>query len=573
MFIMVGLSLAVSILDGFGLTMFLPLLQMVSGDGNINPEQLGSLSFIVDGMEYIGVSMTLTSVLLFMILFFVLKGMATYLNSLYNVIIEQYFIRTLRLRLLNQFNKISFNYFINTDAGRIQNTLSGEVNAVSSAFRSYFRTLQQGVMVAVYLGFAFILDPQFAVLISIGGLLTNFLFRIIYKHTKTASRRFTRSSHGYQGLLIQHVANFKYLRATGSVNKHSHRLKEQIVEIEKSRRKIGILAGISAAAREPLLVMVVASVILIQVYLLGGSMSAILLSLLFFYRALSSLVLMQEQWNSFMGVAGSMENMEAFEKEIQTAQETNGKEIFKNFDKEIVLQDLHFSFGDTPIIRGIDLNISKNQSVAFVGESGSGKTTLVNLISGLLEAESGEISIDGNNVQDLNKTSYQSRLGYITQEAVIFNDTIFNNVSFWDEPTPENIDRFNKALEQAAILDFVKELPEQEHTLLGNNGINLSGGQRQRISIARELYKDIDILIMDEATSALDSETEKAIQESIEALHGKYTLIIIAHRLSTIRNVDKVIFMHKGKIINQGNFEEVIENSDAFKRMVELQEL
>jgi subfamily B ATP-binding cassette protein MsbA len=154
---------------------------------------------------------------------------------------------------------------------------------------------------------------------------------------------------------------------------------------------------------------------------------------------------------------------------------------------------------------------------------------------------------------------------------VIFSDTVFNNVTFWAEKNEENTKRFWEALERAHIADFIRELTESENSMLGSNGILVSGGQKQRISIARELYKDIDILIMDEATSALDSESEKIIQENIDSLKGRITLLIVAHRLATIKNVDKVVLLHKGQIIGLDGFRELLSQSSVFKRMVDLQ--
>ncbi len=200
-------------------------------------------------------------------------------------------------------------------------------------------------------------------------------------------------------------------------------------------------------------------------------------------------------------------------------------------------------------------------------------STLVNIIAGLLDANSGTYAIDGNWVESLDKYSFQKKVGYISQETVIFNASIFDNVTLWDEPTEENILRFEQALSRASLTSFVDSLQTGKETELGNNGINLSGGQKQRISIARELYKDVDILILDEATSALDSETEKIIQENIDALKGQFTIIIIAHRLATIRNADKVVLMSDGKIVSQGDFDALKESSPKFKKMVQLQEL
>ncbi|WP_265163909.1 ATP-binding cassette domain-containing protein [Salinimicrobium tongyeongense] len=173
----------------------------------------------------------------------------------------------------------------------------------------------------------------------------------------------------------------------------------------------------------------------------------------------------------------------------------------------------------------------------------------------------------------LDMMSLQERIGYITQDPVIFGDTLFNNVTFWAEDNEKNRQKFWKAIEQAAILDFVHELPAKEETILGNNGVNLSGGQRQRISIARELFKQVEILILDEATSALDSETERAIQTNIEKLKGSYTMLIVAHRIATIKNADKIVVMKNGEIADIGEFKDLVAHSSYFGKLVALQEI
>jgi subfamily B ATP-binding cassette protein MsbA len=468
---------------------------------------------------------------------------------------------------------MDFKSFITSDAGRIQNTMSGEVDSVARGFASYFGTIEQGIMVFVYMAFAFFVNVQFAILVTMGGLITNFLYKIIYSHTKKASTKLTFSNNSYQGLIIQHVSNFKYLKATGRVQDYSERLENEIINIESSRKKIGVLGSIGLAAREPLLVAVVACVILIQTQIFGGAMGTILISLLFFYRALTALVSTQLHWNAFISVSGSMENMKDFQSKIESDREKNGKISFDKFKKSIVIDQVDFSYGEFKVLKNINLNIQKNQSIAFVGESGSGKTTLVNLIAALLPEDNGGLFVDGIPFSDLDKNTYQKRIGYITQDPVIFNDSIYNNVTFWSDLTPENLQRFENVIQQASLSKFLKVLPDGKDTELGNNGINLSGGQKQRISIARELYKDIDILIMDEATSALDSETEVTIQQSIDNLKGQYTILIVAHRLSTIRNVDRIVYMNNGKIENEGTFSELVFKQPRFKKMVELQEI
>jgi len=563
----------VSVLDGLGLSMFLPLLQVVDNRGAVDAEAMGNLRFLVNGMESLGIELTVGFVLLFMLLFFLFKGIAYYFSSIYLVVLQQSFISKVRLKLLSALNRMSFKSFITSDAGRIQNTMGGEVDSVARAFGSYFGTIDQGVMVFVYMSFAFFVDVKFAVLVSIGGAITNILYKLIYSRTKNASRTLTTSNHSYQGLIIQHVSNFKYLKATGRVEQYGRRLTSQIANIEESRKKIGMLGSIGLAAREPLLVAVVASVILIQTQFFGSEIGTILISLLFFYRALTSLLAMQTHWNAFMSVSGSLENMQDFQRDIESNEEENGDIHFSNFKNAIDIREVDFYYGTSKILDNISLKISKNQSTALVGESGSGKTTLVNLIAGLLTEDNGEICVDSIPIKKLNRESYQKRIGYITQDPVVFNDTIFNNVTFWSEPNPENLQRFEETMEKASLSKFLKTLPNGKETELGSNGINLSGGQKQRISIARELYKNIDILIMDEATSALDSETELAIQQSIDALQGQYTILIVAHRLSTIRNVDHIVYLNNGKIESEGNFLALSKKHPRFRKMVELQEI
>ena len=573
-FIAFFLSVAVSFLDGLGLTMFFPLLQVVGVEAvGSESSDLGNLTYLMDGIESLGISLTLGSVLIIMLVFFTFKGVAFYFSYVYRIILQQSFIRKLRVNLLDGLNRMSFKRFILSDAGRIQNTLSGEVNSVSTSFNAYFASFEQVIMLVVYIGFAFFLDAKFALLVCVGGGLTHFLYKIIYKRTTVASYSLTEYNNVFQGQIIQYVGNFKYLKASGRVNTYGDRLKETVSNIEESRKRMGILSSIGGAAREPLMVGIIVLVIFIQIKFLEGNLGTMLISLMFFYRGLSALVSLQQSWNSYLGVSGSMANMQSFLQLLKETREEDGTIKVDQFKEKISLEKVGFSYGETKILKNIHLDISKNESIAFVGESGSGKTTLVNLLAALLPESEGEIKVDGIPIKQLHKESYQKRIGYVSQDAVIFNDTIFNNVTFWAEPTPENWERFTQSIEKASLKEFLSELPEGAETLLGNNGINLSGGQKQRISIARELYKDIDILILDEATSALDSETEKVIQDSIESLQGNFTLLIVAHRLSTIRNVDRVVLMDKGEIVDMDSFDKLIQKQDRFRKMVELQEL
>lgn len=574
MLLVLLLSILIGLLDGLGLTMFLPLLQMADGSASAGGAGLGNLNFVVKGINALGIELTIKAALLFLFVFFVLKGIVVYIASVYKVKINQFFASTLRINLTTLFTKYSFKAFVTADVGRIQNSFTGEIARISLAYSNYSECIQQIVMVLVYLGFVFMVDWKFALLVCIGGLISNLFFKGLFKKTKIQSVELTINGSNLHGFIIQYITNFKYLKATGFLPVYARKLINGIKQIEQNNTQMGILNSQISALREPFMIGIVCAVILIQVTYLNGNLGAIMVSLLFFYRALTALMAFQSKYNSFLSAYGALENIQDFEEDLKTHTESVGITTLTSFQHHIVLKDLDFGY-DSPdgVLKQINLTIHKNETVAFVGESGSGKTTLVNLVSGLLRPNAGAVLIDGIGHEEINVLSFQSRIGYISQDPVMFNDTIFNNVTFWAEPTKANQSRFWESISKAALTDFIETLPEQEQTLLGNNGINLSGGQKQRISIARELYKDIDILILDEATSALDSETEREIQENIDALKGTYTILIIAHRLATIKKADVIYLMDKGTIIDKGNFEQLIASSPRFRRMVELQEI
>lgn len=558
-FIAFFLSTLVGFLDGFGLTMFLPLLNVMTGDGQASFDDMGNLSFISQFIETSGLEVSLILILQLMILFFVLKAITKYSNDILKVILQQKLILSVRIDLLNLINNLNYKFFAKSNIGRIQNTMTGELTRIQTAYDYYFQILEQSVLVIVYMAFAYYVDFKFALLITIGGAIANLFYKVIHKLSEGLSLKFSSDNNTYEGQVIQHITNFKYLRATGSADNFANRLINTIKKIETSRKKLGFLNSLIKAVREPLLIIIVSSVILLQTYFLGGEIAPIIISLLFFFRALSSLTQLQHNRNMFLANSGSIKNLQSFQEDLKTNQIISKGDIPYKFKNKIELSNLSFSYDDEKIIDSVSLEILKNETVALIGESGSGKTTLVNLISGLLRSDSGKITIDETPLKELDINTFHEKIGYITQEPVIFNDSVFNNVTFWDDKNEQNNKRFFAALKKASLFETVNNMKLKEDELLGNNGINLSGGQKQRISIARELYKDVEILIMDEATSALDTETEKRIQENIEALKGKYTIIVIAHRISTIKNVDRVVLLDKGEIIETGTFSQIIK--------------
>ena len=563
----------VAVLDGIGLTMFIPLLQVADGtsDPTTAMGEMGKMAVVIEAIADIGIPLTLTSVLLLMLFFFSLKGVAKFGSGFYTVVLKQRFTNRVRLRNMKLLAGYDYRAFATSDSGTIQNTFSAEVERLNAAYQKYFYMLQQAVMCLVYVGMAYFSNPRFAIIVAVGGLLSNLLFKKIYRVTKQASRQITAKTHLFQGFLIQSVTSFKFLKATDLMQVYKRKIDRIIREVEVEQRRVGTMGNIATAMREPLIMVIVVFGIIIQINVFGGSLASIILSLLFFYRGLTYLVATQNFYNSFLGVSGSIENMEEFVADLEAHQESYGSIPIASFQSDLTLHHLTYGFDDQSLLRNINLRVGKNETLGIVGESGTGKTTLVNIICGLLKVGRGMYSIDEIDSTEVNMHDFRQRIGYVTQEAQVFSDDIFNNVSFWDERSPQTEARVWNALKLAHAADFIHQLPKELNTKIGINGVNLSGGQKQRISIARELYRNIDILVLDEATSALDSQSENLIQENIESLSGSYTMIVIAHRLSTIKNADKILYLKANHEYEIGTFDELCVTSNTFRRMVALQ--
>ena len=567
-------NLLVGLLDGLGLAMFIPLLGIASGiNANTGDENSDVINFIVNLFDSVGINLNLVNALLFMVVIFTIKGIFYYLRNVYFIKIRVKSVSLLRLNLIKSLNELSYSGFTKLEAGRIQNTMVGELGKVIGALMSFFVYLQHIIMLATYIFLAFIANWQFAILVAIGGSLSNLFYKYINNYTKEKATLLSSKGNSFNAILIQILHNFKYLKATNHYQLFSKKLVNNIHEQEKINLGVGKISSIGESLREPFTIVIITGVIIVQTSYLGESFSSILLSLLLFYRALGHLVSMQNSWNTFLANSSGIDSFETLLSDFKHYQEPlHYQEKIEHID-DISIKNISLSFRGKKAIDNISFSIKKNSSVAFVGESGAGKTTLANIISGLQTPDDGEIIIEGKSLYKTNLNFFRNHLGYITQEAVIFNDSIFNNVTFWQEKSEENEEKFRKTIEKVSLSEFLNELPEKENTQLGNNGILISGGQKQRISIARELYKDVELLILDEATSALDTETERHIKNNIDLLQGQTTLIIIAHRLSTIKNVNIIYLLDKGKIIASGDFDSLIKSSEKFRKMVELQEL
>lgn len=572
-FISIFLSIVISALDGIGLAMLIPLLQTVEGDTTSTKESMGQLNFLIEGLKSLGLTLDVNLVLFIIIILFSLKGLVRFLDQYYQVKIIHLFMKKIRYILVHNLNKLSYEGYLSLDAGSIQNSFIAEVHRMSHAVKAYLKWTQAILMLMTYIILALMANYQFAILVVISAGLSNILYRKIYTEIKKLSNDISLKGNNFNAYMIEAIHNYKYLKSTNYINIYTEKLRIVIDKTEKLNKKTGLYNAITNGLREPMIIIIVVLVMFLHVNLLGGTIGSIILSLLLLYRGLNFLIVIQNEWQLFIQNIGALRTVTNIANKMDQNKEINGKLTFNILQREIKLTGINFFYGNINILKNINIIIPKNKTIALVGGSGSGKTTLANLICGLIKPKSGTILIDGLPVENFDLSTFREKIGYISQESAIFNDTIYNNVTFWSEPTPENIQKFWDVINLASLEKFINSLSLKENTPLGDNGMLISGGQRQRISIARELYKNPEILILDEATSALDSETEFLIQENIEKLQGSYTFVIIAHRLSTLRSADLIYLLDEGKITATGEFNHLLEISESFRRMTSLQGL
>jgi ABC-type multidrug transport system fused ATPase/permease subunit len=294
---------------------------------------------------------------------------------------------------------------------------------------------------------------------------------------------------------------------------------------------------------------------------------------------MQSMMSVQSSWQSTMNSIGSVEMVVDDLEQARANKETTGSANLSPLSEGVYFDGVYYAYTseDADVLQDINVEVPANQTVALVGESGAGKSTLVDLMTLMLRPRAGEIRIDGTPHNEVDVASWRKQIGYVSQETVVFDDTIANNISLWQghfEGDAAHRERVIDAAKRAHAHHFIEDLPDGYQTVVGDRGVRLSGGQRQRLFVARELFKQPNLLILDEATSDLDTASEQHIQNSIDALQGEVTVVIIAHRLSTVKNTDRVYVLDEGRVVEEGSYHQLRMREDGeFREMVEMQSL
>jgi ABC-type multidrug transport system fused ATPase/permease subunit len=578
MYLVFALTILGTLAESIGILLFLPLLQNVGGtQAEVEP---GSLTYrVTETLSWLGLGDSIVALLILIAVFFFAKAVFVFVASAYKVYLNGQLLRELQRKMYDAYSRMSLNYYVSRDTGHFINVINTQVGMFVGAFQ-YLMALGATVLTTlVYLGVAMVVAWRFGVAAAILGLVILFAFRTLTAYVRSLSRKRTEEAGNLAKLLIQSLQAFKYLSATAQTQHIRKGAVRSIQRLSGYNIRSGVASAFTGAVYEPVVIVAILVIVILQLLWLDQSLAPIIVSILLFYRALGSVFRVQSHWQGFMSGVGAVEIVrDEFERQAQW-REPDGTRELGPLSSAIELRDVHFAYGtaENPVLRGVSLTIRARTSVALVGRSGAGKSTLVDLLTLMLRPTRGQILIDGIPSEAIRLETWRRQIGYVSQETVVFDDTIANNICLWAgdvDTNPELFARVREAARQAHIAHLVEELPDGYQTRVGDRGVRLSGGQRQRLFIARELFRKPRLLILDEATSALDSDSELAIRESIDALRGQMTLVIIAHRLATIRNVDTIYVLDQGTIIESGRFEELRDDENSrFSRLVASQQL
>ncbi|MCK9595065.1 MAG: ABC transporter ATP-binding protein [Candidatus Omnitrophica bacterium] len=566
-----------AIFDGVSLTMIMPLADIIlTGKKIVLPVKLPQfLNAFIDTLNNIPPLMLLNYMVIGVVILFVLKGLFGFLQSYFMTDISFLVMRDIRSKLYAKFQTLSLDYFTHRRGGEMMSRVTNDVGQVGNAI-SYGATdlIYQSLQVVICAFLIFFINAKLAllalVILPLVSLPIVKVGKILKKIAlKTQEKVADINSVLYETILgVRVVKAFntesheqgKFDKANQAYYKLSMKATKRMLALSPGTELIGIIAGVLVLSWEGKAV--------IEGKLSFGALAvslAALLSMLRPFKKLSQVHSIIQQ-----AIAGSKRIYEVLDSVPTVAEKKDPLEL-DGFNKSVIFEDVWFSYANNVVLRGINLEVKQGEVLAIVGPSGAGKTTLLDLVPRFYDPAKGRILIDGKDLKGLSFKSLRRNIGIVTQETILFNDTIRGNIAYGLlDARQEDIET---AAKQAYVHEVVQRLPKGYDTSIGDRGVKLSGGERQRLAIARALLKNAPILILDEATSQLDTESERLVQEALNKLMQGRTVLVIAHRLSTIRHADRIVVLDAGKIIEQGNHEELLRHNGLYNKLYQNQQL
>lgn len=576
-------SLLAVVFSLFSLAALTPVLQVLFS-GKEMPVAKADPNLIDRGQDYMyqvireqGTVAALEYVCIAIVIFILLKNLFLYLSIYILAPLRNAILRRLREDLFVKILSLPIGYFTEERKGDIMSKMTNDINEVEVSIISVLEVfIREPLTILVFLTSMVLISPGLSLFIFLFLPVSGLVIGLLSKTLRKSSNRAQGFLSDILAVIEETLTGMRVVKAFNAERHQLLRFTRMNNDLFRIRNQISARREMASPASEVMGVIVVSVILWYggRMVLQGeGSLSgALFLTYIgLFTQIINPFKNLSSAYSNVKKGSAALERIDQILRLDASIKELPDARPIKEFKDRIELRHVHFAYGEKVILDDVSLVIPKGKTIALVGASGAGKSTLVDLIPRFHDVSGGELLIDGVNVKELKLDQLRRLMGVVSQDPILFNDTIYNNITLGTGGA--TLDNVEAAAKVASAYNFIQQKPEKYDTVVGDRGSRLSGGERQRVTIARAVLKNPPILILDEATSSLDTESERMVQEAINKLMQHRTCIVIAHRLSTVRNADEIIVLEKGKIMERGTHDALLQREGLYRRLVEMQEL